>query len=52
MEDRLGEADKTRIVGKTQIVGKIQVEGKIHPMVHNDRAETSHDDYDDHDNYT
>lgn len=50
MEDRLVGADKTRIVGKTQDKGKIQVEGKIHPMVHMDRAETSHD-YDD-DNYT
>ena len=52
MEDKLGEVDNTQIEGKNRIVGKIQVEGKIPPMVHTDRAETSHDDYDDHDNYT
>ena len=58
MEDRLGNLDKCREVGKwlevgnTQDMGKIQVEGKIHPMVHMDHAETSHGDYDDHDNYT
>lgn len=40
MEDRLGKLDKCREVGK------------IHPMVHTDRVETNHGDYDDRDDDT
>ena len=51
MEDRLGKLDKYREVGKTRKMGKTREMGKnremdtTHPMVHMDRAETSHGDY-------
>ena len=46
MEDRLGKLDKYREVGKNREMGT------THPMVHMDRAETSHGDYNDRDDDT
>ena len=56
MEDRLGKLDKYLEVGKNRKMGKIQGKnremGTTHPMVHMDRAETSHGDYNDRDDDT
>ena len=51
MEDRLVKLDKYREVGKNREVDKDRDMGIPRPMVHMDRAETSHDYNQDDDNY-